>query len=100
MKHRRGRALRRRYGRTNAANPRYEIYAVYPKMRGEGFSKRRYLSGRAQDAQEALTELWRVQHSRGPAERQTYIVLDKGAKRGRLAPIITESELRERAGMR
>ena len=88
------RILRKRYG--HADGPRYEIFAIYPRMRGGGYSKKRYLTGRARDAQEALTELFRLRHAYPPHQRIALVVIDKSAKRGRLAPTVTEDELRRR----
>jgi hypothetical protein len=94
MKKRKGRALGRRYGRASASSgARYEIYGLVPK-RGGGHLKKRHLVGRARDAHEALVELYRVTRGQGP--NWTYIIIDQSAKQGRLAPIVTEDELRHR----
>ncbi len=88
------RILRHRYG--HARGSRYEIYAIYPKLRGDGYTRKRYLTGRARDANEALTELFRLRHSYPEHQRIALIVIDTSAKRGRLAPTVTEAELRRR----
>jgi hypothetical protein len=97
---RRGHALRRRYGRAYPPafaqkGARYEIYGLAPKHRGGGFAKKRHLVGRGRDAYEALAELYRLEHGEG-VSRWMYIVIDKGAGAGRLAPVVTRAELEQR----
>jgi hypothetical protein len=92
-------ALRRRYGRAYPpafAQPgsRYEIYGLIPK-RGGGHLKKRHLVGRARDAYEALVRLFEITEG-GTQRHWSYIVIDKGAGRGRLAPVVTPDELRRR----
>ncbi len=107
----RGRALARRYGHAQPAigkgakgylyaHHKYAIVGLVPNRQGTGYLKTRYVIGRARDAHEALMEL--IQHQATQAQhygqaRWKLVVLDVSAGKGKLAPIVTESELRARA---
>jgi hypothetical protein len=97
-------ALRKRYGRSSNASvtapgARYEIWARYPKTRGGGYLKQRHFAGRGRDAHEVLATLYEYREgtrAAGGYRRPMYVVLDMHAKRGKLAPIVSEAELEAR----
>lgn len=103
------RALRRRYGRAYAAVGRgargfihahhaYAIVGLVPK-KGGGYLKTRHVVGRARDAHEALMELLEQEARPSTAYGQgrwTFVVLDLRAGKGKMAPVISEAELRRR----
>lgn len=103
MKRRRS-ALKRRYGHISNATvtrpgARYEIWALYPKMRGGGLAKKRFFAGRGRDAHEVLATLWEYRASAnaaGATRNQVYFVIDTHLKRGRMAQIVSEEELVKR----
>lgn len=107
-----GRALARRYGHAQPVigvgasgyiegHHRYAVVGLVPKRAGGGHLKTRHVVGRGRDAHEALTELLRLRAEQRASGsygqgRWTYIVLDLSAKKGKLAPTVTEDELRAR----
>ena len=105
------RALRKRYGRTQASighgwrhiepQHRYAIVGLIPKRGGHvgEYLKKRHVVGRARDAHEAIVELYRLrdgQHGSWGQGRWAFIVLDMHAGKGKLAPIVSELELESR----
>lgn len=100
-------ALRRRYSRASGylqPHHRYAIYGLVPKRGGHvgEHLKKRHLVGRARDAYEAAAELYRLRAEQRASGsygqgRWTYIVVDRHAGRGKLAPVVTYEELLARA---
>ena len=102
------RALRNRYGHAASLGRRYSGYlgpehryaivGLVPK-RGGGHLKERHVVGRGRDAHEALMSLMEARANQSTAYGQgkwTLIVLDLHAGHGKLAPTVTEAELRAR----
>ncbi len=80
------------------AHHRYAIVGLVPK-RGGGYLKTRHVVGRARDAHEALMNLLFQRSGQSGSYGQgrwEFVVLDLGAGAGKLHPIVSEAELRER----
>jgi hypothetical protein len=97
--------------RERARRAQYVIYGLVPRRTGRGlfrgtggaggtFLKKRHPVATARDAHEALMELIRLRDGQSGSYGQGrwhFIVVEQGAGRGKLAPIVSEDELRRRA---
>jgi len=83
---------------------KYAVVGLVPK-KGGGYLKTRHVVGRARDAHEALTELYRVREQQRVAGahgqgRWEYAVLDVSSGKGAMSPIVTEAQLEARKARR